>query len=212
MTAADRKLVLREALIVAAERTVAMQGIAGIKARRLAQEVGCAVGAIYTAFADLDELALAVNARTLAALEAELAVAMGSKRGPAAARVERATERLIRLALAYLDFAATNKHRWRALFEFRLPEGEELPEWFVTDRSRLFGYIEEALRDLVPTMAPTESSALARTLFSAVHGIVTIGLEETLGVVSMEGLRAQMTLVVEALATGLVSLGVAGRD
>ncbi len=212
MTAADRKIVLREALIAAAERAVATQGIAGIKARSLAREVGCAVGAIYTVFADLDELALAVNARTLAALEAELATAVRRRRGPAAVRGEHATERLLELALAYLGFAAANKQRWRALFEFRLPEEKTLPAWFVEDRSRLFGYIEEALQDLLPAMPAEECAALARSLFAAVHGIVVLGLEERLGVVSLEDLRAQTNLVVRALARGLVAGVVARGD
>lgn len=212
MTAAERKATLRTALIDAADRAVAAQGIAGIKARSLAHEASCAVGAIYTVFADLDELVLAVNARTLTALEAELDAAVRPRRRPAAAGVDRATERLVRLALAYLDFAVGNKQRWRALFEFRLPEGKDVPDWFVADRSRLFGYIEEPLRDLLPEMPPKECSALARSLFSAVHGIIILGLEEKLGIVSVEDLRTQTTLVVRALATGLVSGAIASRD
>ncbi len=45
---------LREALVSAAERTVAAQGLSGLRARDLAREAGCAVGAIYTVFPDLD--------------------------------------------------------------------------------------------------------------------------------------------------------------
>lgn len=212
MTAVARKSNLKSALIDAAERAVATQGIAGIKARSLALEAGCAVGAIYNVFADLDELALAVNARTLAALEAELASAVRPGRESVSGVPEGAAETLVRLALAYLDFAMANKQRWRALFEFRLPEGKDVPDWFVADRSRLFGYIEQALQDLLPNLPPKQCSALARSLFSAVHGIIILGLEEKLGVVSLEDLRAQTTLVVGALATGLVSAGIATRD
>lgn len=209
MTVADRKSSLRTALVDAAERTVAREGIAGIKARRLAAEAGCAVGAIYNVFADLDELALAVNARTLVALEAELATAIRPEPDSTSPKAELAAERLVRLAVAYLDFAVANKQRWRALFEYRLPEGKDVPDWFHADRSRLFGYIEAASSDLLPGIASEDRSMLARSLFSAVHGIVILGLEEKLGVVSLEDLRAQTTLVVRALATGLVSIGIA---
>ncbi len=212
MTAVDRKSILRKVLIDAAERAVAAQGIAGIKARSLAFEASCAVGAIYTVVADLDELALAVNARTLAAIEGALAAAVRRKRGHAVAGADRAIERLVRLALAYLDFAAANRARWRALFEFRLPEGKDVPEWYLADRSRLFGYIEEPLRELLADRVPEERAMLARSLFSAVHGIVALGLEEKLGVVSLEDLRTQTTLVVKALATGLVTVGIARKD
>ena len=66
--AAERRDKLRDALIDAAERTLETQGLRALRARDLAAEVGCAVGAIYNAVADLDELIYAVNARTLAAL------------------------------------------------------------------------------------------------------------------------------------------------
>jgi len=61
--------VLCPALISAAARTIAEQGLSGLKARALADEAGCAVGAIYNVVEDLDELVLLANARTLAALE-----------------------------------------------------------------------------------------------------------------------------------------------
>lgn len=215
MNGTDRKSILRTALLEAAERAVANGGLAGLKTRSLASEVGCAVGAIYNVFADLDELVLAVNARTLAALEAELAAVSrsggdedgGDEDGGAedGGAVERASELLVRLAAAYLDFAVAHKELWRALFEFRLAAGKDVPQWFLADRSRLFDFVELPLRDLLPLMAPEACSMLARSMFSAVHGVVALGLEEKLGVVSLEDLRRQTRLVVRALATGLAS-------
>lgn len=46
----ERRERLRMALIDAAEATIAADGLAALKARDLAREVGCALGAIYTAF------------------------------------------------------------------------------------------------------------------------------------------------------------------
>src|SRR5262249_5060093 len=68
----QRRARLRDALVAAAERAIARQGLGTLRARALAQEVGCAVGAIYNAVEDLDDLVLLVNARTLAALERDL--------------------------------------------------------------------------------------------------------------------------------------------
>jgi AcrR family transcriptional regulator len=47
--------------------------IQALRARDVAQNVGCALGAIYNVFADLDALVLAVKERTLDMLEAEIA-------------------------------------------------------------------------------------------------------------------------------------------
>jgi AcrR family transcriptional regulator len=207
MKTAERKQVLKTALIAAAERAVAAHGLAGLKARSLAAEAGCAVGAIYNVVADLDDLALAVNSRTHAALEEELTAAVDVDPAKPASGAERAMGRLIRLAVAYLDFAAANTLRWRALFEYRLPAGKPMPDWYLGEQIRLFGYIEQPLRDLLPSMAPEQRAMLARTMFSATHGIVTLGLEEKLGAVSLEELRNQTTLIVSAIVTGLLAPG-----
>ena len=58
--------------MAAAEDTIAKGGLGELRARDLADEAGCAVGAIYNAVEDLDELMLLANMRTLAALEHEL--------------------------------------------------------------------------------------------------------------------------------------------
>jgi AcrR family transcriptional regulator len=205
MKTAERKLVLKTALIAAAERAVAAHGLAGLKARSLAAEAGCAVGAIYNVVADLDDLALAVNSRTHAALEEALITVVGVDPAKTAVEADRAVGRLIHLAVTYLDFAASNTLRWRALFEHRLPVGKPMPDWYLGEQIRLFGYIEQPLRDLLPSMPPEQLAMLARSLFSAVHGIITLGLEEKLGVVSLEALRAQTTLIVSAIAMGLLA-------
>jgi AcrR family transcriptional regulator len=207
MKTAERKQNLKMALIAAAERAVAAHGLAGLKARNLAAEAGCAVGAIYNVVADLDDLALAVNSRTHAALEEVLTAATGVDPAKPAAGAERAMGRLIHLAVAYLDFAAANTLRWRALFEHRLPAGKPMPDWYLGEQIRLFGYIEQPLRDVQPGLPPEQRAMLARSLFSAVHGIVTLGLEEKLGALSLEELRNQTTLIVSAIVTGLLAPG-----
>ena len=68
---------------------------------------------------------------------------------------------------------------------------------------RLFVYIEEPLRKLAPAMMPARRTLLARSMFSAVHGIVLIGLEEKLQSIPLPVLREQVTVMVEALARGL---------
>ena len=173
--------------------------------RRLATKAGCAGGAIYNVVDDLDDLALAVHARTLAALEKELTAAAGVEPDKAAAGAERAGGRLIHMAIAYLDFAAANTIRWRALFEHRQPEGKPMPDWYLWEQIRLFGYIEQPLRDLQPGMPPEQLAMLARSLFSAVHGIITLGLEKKLGVIPLDTLRMQTTLVVSAIGMGLLA-------
>ena len=194
-----RRRKLREALIAAAEGTIESEGLRGMKARELATKVGCSVGAIYNVFADLDDLIFAVNALTLEQLEKTLTVAGGDTADPKGGAITT----LVHLGLAYMDFAAGNTRRWRVLFDHRLPENKEVPTWYMANLARLFVYIEEPLRQLAPALAPIRRALLARSLFSAVHGIVLVGLEEKLQHLPLPVLREQVTVMVEAMAKGL---------
>jgi AcrR family transcriptional regulator len=254
---AQSRALVRDALVAAAERTMERQGLQGLRARALADEVGCAVGAIYNVVEDLDDLILAVNARTLAALETKLATAVGRQEEappelalrqgetpapwtlPSRPRVDGSHEsslqgpelpvlgsqgleplqspgrtsqehdhaigRLVRLALAYLDYASTSTLRWRALFDHRLPQGRPLPDWYQQDQQRLFDYVEEQLRDLQPDSSRERRGLLARSLFSAVHGIVVLGLEERLQAIPLHALREQLTFMVSTIGRGMTA-------
>jgi AcrR family transcriptional regulator len=201
--AVARRRKLRDALIEAAGRTIEKEGLRGLKARDLAIRVGCAVGAIYNVFADLDDLVFAVNALTLEQLEKTLTVASHDKADPQGDAIKT----LVHLGIAYMDYAATHTRRWRALFDHRLPEGRDIPTWYRANLHRLFDYIERPLRKLAPALADEQRVLLARSLFSAVHGIVLIGLEEKLQSLPLAVLRQQVTAMIEAFARGLAAQG-----
>src|SRR5260370_22570363 len=117
----ERRERLRCELILAAERSIGAKGLAGLKTRELAREMGCANGAVYNLVEDMDELILRVGSRTLASLDAALSAAESEGRASPA-------ETLVRIAVAYCDFAAENLELWRALFEHRMAPGKPVPE------------------------------------------------------------------------------------
>jgi AcrR family transcriptional regulator len=195
----DRHAELRQQLIDAAERTIAEKGLAALKARDLARDAGCAVGTIYNVFEHLDELVLCVGLRTLTMLERALGAARPER---PRSSTEDARDDLVRLALAYLEFAATHTVRWRALFEHRVTEGRRLPEWFVEQQHGLFAQVERPLGELLPEIDQKAQRGLARTVFSAVHGIVALGLEEKLAPLSLPDLASQLAATVRAIAIG----------
>jgi AcrR family transcriptional regulator len=199
----ERRAELKEKLIEAAERQIEAHGLSGVKARPLAETAGCALGAIYNVFPDLDSLILAVSARTLARLDAHLAPALVAAEKAGLDPVEAARRGLVDLALAYLDFAFAHRASWRALFEHRLPEGREIPEWLLADQLRLFGKVEALLEPLLPEMSPADRVLTARSLFSAVHGLVLLGLEEKLTAMPLGVLLDQLARLVRAIIRGL---------
>ena len=200
MTTEQRRAGLRQALLEAAERKIAAEGLEALKARALAAEAGCAIGQIYNVWPDLDSLVIAVNARTLDDLD-EVLVAAGAPAGASSAAEARAV--LVAQAEAYLDFARHNGERWRAVFEHRLGGPRVLPAWYREQQARLFSHVDRPLRTLLPGLPPAERAVLGRSVFSAIHGVVWLGLEELLGPQSHDGLRAQVRALMGALVDGL---------
>jgi len=199
-TTAERRERQRTQLIDAAEKAIAEKGLAGLKARELAQEIGCALGAIYNLVADMDELVLRVGSRTLARLDATLSAAPK----PASSQAE-ATEALVAVALAYCAFARDNLQLWRVLFEHRMAEGATVPDWAVSEQMTMFRHILEPLSVLVPDRDEPERMLMSRTLFSAVHGVVAIGLEEKLIAVPRRDLDRQIEGLVRLVCRGLAA-------
>jgi AcrR family transcriptional regulator len=205
----DRYAELRTRLIDAAERQIAENGLAAVKARDLAREAGCSVGTIYNVFDHLDELVLCVGSRTLAMLDRTLGKAQS--RGSDGS-TEEPVDHLVRLALAYLEFAAAHTVRWRALFEHRMSEVRPPPDWYIEQQHALFAQVERPLLTLLPELDADARRILARTLFSAVHGIVALGLEEKLVSLPVSDLRTQLAATVRAITAGRAELGSRGFE
>ncbi|WP_024880879.1 MULTISPECIES: TetR/AcrR family transcriptional regulator [unclassified Methylosinus] len=189
-----RRADLRARLVAAGRAAIAEGGLQNLKARDLAAAAGCAVGAIYNVFDDLDDLILRIGADTLARLEQGLAAPPGPAPEPA--------EELLRLSRFYLSFARANKALWRALFEHRLAGGRAAPAWYLEDQGRLFALVEAPLARLLPEEPAASRVLLARTLFSAVHGVVSLGLEEKLAPMSEAALEGELERLVRAFAAG----------
>lgn len=196
--ASERRAKLRDALILAAERSIEAGGLAGLKTRELAREIGVANGAVYNLVEDMDELILRVGSRTLARLDAALSEA--ESRGPAVP-----ADMLVRIALAYCYFAAENLQLWRALFEHRMAPGKDLPEWAISEQMDMFRHIYRPLAALYPRRSAEQLSVTARSMFSAVHGMVALGLEQKLIAVPLEALRSEVATIVTAMVTGLTA-------
>jgi AcrR family transcriptional regulator len=189
----DRKADLRARLIEAAEAEIAEKGLLGLKARDVTQRAGCALGAIYNAVADLDELVMRVNSRTLERLGTALAPASDAG-GPEAVTLA--------LADAYAVFALENRRLWSALFEHRLPEGVEMPDWHRQEHEVLIARIVAPLQTLRPDLPKDEIRLRVRTLFGAVHGVVHLALQGRLVGVPEPMLRQELAALVGALVLG----------
>ena len=120
-----RRADLRARITDAAETAVIGGGISAIRARDLAREAGCALGAIYTVFDDMTDIVLAVNSRTFSRLGQAVTAAVEAQDTPAP------DDQLIVMAKAYLRFAADNAFAWRSLFDVEMSTEKDVPEWYL---------------------------------------------------------------------------------
>ncbi|PWJ17402.1 TetR/AcrR family transcriptional regulator [Jannaschia seohaensis] len=187
---ADRRAALRARLIELATARIAAEGLGALKARSLAAEAGCSVGAIYNVFGDLDDLVLAVNGETFRALGAQVtaAVAKHAEADPA--------ERMIVMSEAYLAYATENPLLWRALFDVNMRVDGDVPEWYLAALDRLLAIIDAPLAEVFPDLPPEEIRVRTRALFSSIHGITLLGLERRISAVGQDRLSDMIRYII----------------
>jgi AcrR family transcriptional regulator len=188
-----RRAELREKLIDIAETTIATEGLSALRARDLAGKAGCAVGAIYNVFGDLTELTLAVNARTFHRLGEAVITALEDAPKDCA-------EQLVVMGQAYHRFAAENYLSWSAIFDVERPSGQAAPDWYIAEMEKLFSHIIAPLTVMFPEESLENRILLTRALFSSVHGIVVLGLDEARISVPANDIDRMINLVLRQLS------------
>ena len=184
---------LREKLLGIAEAEVRAHGAQALRARTLADQAGCAVGAIYNVFDDLTGLLLALNGRTFRRLGASVSAEVDRSSGTS-------VDKLIIMGHAYLRFATEDPNLWRALFNVEMKADGNLPAWFIEELGRLFAIIAGPLSQMHPEAKPSELDLMTRTLFSSVHGIVLLGLERRISGVPSERIQEMISFLLTRIA------------
>jgi AcrR family transcriptional regulator len=195
-SARDRKKNRRRHLILdVARAAISANGLRSLKIRDIAQAADCSVGSIYNEFGDFDGVILTVNRETVQALDQQLSAV--PDRDP--------VEQLYGLADAYLSFATEHANLLRSLFEHRMENDRPFPDDLLQMVMRTFALMYEPMVRLLPDQDPVEVALLARMMFSAVHGITSLGLEQRLVAVPPTSLRRQ---VLQFVQTHLIGLGI----
>ena len=192
---AEKKDSLKTRLIDAATSRIVAGGLGSLRARDITNDAGCALGALYTAFPDLDALVIDVNSRTLQEIDQIMLAALGGISDPA--------QQMHILAATYLAFARSHEKRWRTLFDLKIPDDKIVPDWYVANQALLLTRIVGPLRILQPEFTETELMLRARTLFAAVHGIVAISLDRRFVGINAETLDAELDHFIGLLLKGL---------
>ncbi len=180
-------------MIEVARALIAAHGLRSLKVRDVAAAAECSIGTVYNEFVDLDELVLAVNRDTMRALEAAMA----------AIPSENPMQQLHGFAQGYLSFASEHPNLLRSLYEHRMEGDRPFPEDLLDMVRGTFALMYPPLLRLLPDYPTDQVAMLARMMFSAAHGIITLGLEERLVAVPSDKLREQLRLFVDTYLAGL---------
>ena len=182
-------------MVATARDIIAAKGLRALKVRDVAEAADCAVGSVYNEFGDFDGLILTVNRETVRALTARLE----------AVPAEDPVGQLHGLAAVYLAFATAHANLLRSLFEHRMEEDRPFPEDILRMVMQAFELMHAPLARLMPDRDQVQVSILARLVFSAVHGIISLGLEERMVAVPPDQLSRQ---IAEFVDTHLAGLGI----
>lgn len=191
----------REQALAAAEAIIAEEGVENLTVRRVAKRIGYSVGSLYNSFANVDELILNLDARTLDLLDDAIR---------AFDRTGVPEDDLRSLLEAYLRFIEANPNRWGLLFEYRAQGTTVAPGWYLRRVDRLFTVLEEIL---APLFGPDEGADLgraARLLWVSLHGVWSLAAGNKLYFVSTEAVRSVAQSVVDIFVAGLRARGKAG--
>jgi len=191
----------RTLILEIARGLIASKGLRSLKVRDIAETADCSVGSVYNEFGDFDGVILTVNRETVLALTARLA----------ALPKDDPIRQLHGLAAAYLDFAFEHANLLRSLFEHRMEDDRPYPDDILQMVMDAFALMHPPLVRLLPDADDVKIALLSRTLFSAVHGIISLGLEERMVAVPPQMLRQQVEQFVDTHLAGLGILPVGAR-
>jgi AcrR family transcriptional regulator len=189
----QKKLKRRALMLETARAIISAKGLRSLKVRDVAEAADCSIGSVYNEFGDFDGLILTVNRETVQSLSARLA----------AVPSDDPVRQLHGYAETYLSYFSEHANLLRSLYEHRMEGDRPFPEDILLMVMRAFALMHDPLVRLMPDADPAEIALQARMMFSAAHGIISLGLEERMVAVPPEKLRQQLGQFVDTYLAGL---------
>lgn len=178
-------------IVAEGHRQMSEVGYAHFSAREVAKRIGYSVGTIYNVFGSLDMLMLAINGCTLDQWRHHLEM-----------RLEGTTEDRLHAAIeAYFEYAILHRHAWAALYDFRLPQEQSLPDDYEAKLTAIIDIVVTEVAAALPEGAASRADGLARSLLATVHGHCFFTLNGTFALLGEDDpLGAAYARVQEAIA------------
>lgn len=137
--------------------------------RKIAGMIGYVPSTLVNVFGSYNLLLLHAVAQTIDELSEQAKEAVVSCSDP--------REALLKLAYCYHSFALAHPYRWQLIFEHNM-NGDVLPEWQAARIDHMTGMLEGLLTALAPERDPVEVLTASRVLWSGVHGITLLSVDD----------------------------------
>ncbi len=167
---------LTELALSSAEQLLNTKPASALSTRQIATKMGYTVGTLYQIFKNLPDLLLHVNARTLKRLYEDCLRLDIKHHSP--------EDNILAYANLYLEFAHKHQGLWTLIFDSDVLGNEPLPDWYLSQVNSLFSLIETELKHIKPESSEQEITRTSRVLWSSVHGICTLSINDNLFITS----------------------------
>lgn len=175
---------IKKMVLDAAETIIINEGYSALTVRRIAMDIGYTVASIYMVFANMADLILHINAKTLNDLTGQLQ------------RVPNGTakQQIMELSNIYLQFASQNFNRWRLIFTQERPSSEGYQE--------ILSLFETQFALLAPDCSVQQNQKAARALWGGIHGICVLFLSNGQDEATTSDVETPVMLLVESFISG----------
>lgn len=158
----------RERLCEAAERLFAERGPDAVTMRQLASELGVSPMTPYRYFEDKDDILAAVRTNGFTRFADAMETARASARGAKAIGTA--------VGKAYVDFALSNPHAYKLMFDFNQPHVEKYPELVAAGKraqKTMTAHVEDAMTE---GLMAGDAQQIGLMFWAAIHGAVILEL------------------------------------
>ena len=162
---------LKNALIEVGIEILAKEGIGALSLRRVARRAGVSHAAPYAHFTDKQALVAAISTEGYQRLYERIFQAVQEVQGDPA-------RQLSEVVWAYVQFALESPEHFKITFSGFLKQEKDFPE-FVAISKKSFGLVLKVVSDCqeAGVLKPGDSELLAVSIWSGMHGFVSLLLE-----------------------------------
>ena len=185
---------LHATILTVATQIIKDEGMKSLSIRKVAKEIGCAVGTIYNIFNSIDDIFLTINAATMTRLYKQLQQEAQEESDPLTASVM--------LGRAYVAFSRDNYHLWSLLVDYKLQPGSTLPVNVQEKIDDLFLLVSGMVAPLVSN-DKGKADLAAKVLWASLHGVCSLAMSGKLDTVKAEATDVLVESLVRNYLQGL---------